>query len=182
VIAWLIQNPDQTNALAAVGNAVVAALALVVAGLSIYFTAMGLSLQRKHNRLSVRPIPFIALSQHDGIAIVLENHGLGPFKIDLFEIARSGVVLKNIVEILPENPPVGVTVTYTTGMWARTLPTTEKIEIVRVLITHVSDESIDYLNQCRSNLEDTEIKIGYSDMYNDAFEQYQKDLDWLCKN
>ncbi|MEA3016958.1 MAG: hypothetical protein QOI38_1680 [Sphingomonadales bacterium] len=180
MIAWLIQNPDQTNALAAVGSAVMGALALVVAGLSIYFTARGLSLQRRHNRLSVRPIPFIALSKHDGIAIVLENHGLGPFKIDLFEIVRSGVVLQNIVEILPDNPPAGVTVTFTTGMWERTLPTTEKIEIVKVLINRTSSEAVAYLNQCRSNLEDTVIKIGYSDMYN-ASEQYHKDLDWLCK-
>ena len=74
-----------------------------------------------------------------------------------------------------------VEVTCTTGMYKRTVAVDQKIEIARIAIINLSHEAVAYLNQCRLNFYNASIKIGYSDIYNDKFDRYQKDLDWLCK-
>jgi len=163
-------------------NVVIALCALVVAIVAIFLTWKTLRNQIRHNKLSVRPIPFIALSKRDGMAVALENHGFGPFRIDLFEIVRSGAVLQNIVEILPENPPPGVEVEFTTGMFQRTFPANEKINIFRVTINTPSSLALSYLNQVKLNIGDTIIKVGYSDIYDDKFDIHQKELSWLCRD
>jgi hypothetical protein len=180
IISWLVANPDHTNAIAAVISAILAFVALIIAALSIYLAWRTLHNQVKHNKLSVRPVPFIALSKRDGFSVQLENHGFGPLKIDLFEIIRSGSVLQNITSIIPEGPPVGVTVSFTTGMFERTIPANEHVEIMNVVIISANHDAISYMGQCKINLCDTKIRIGYSDMYGERFGVYEKDLSWLC--
>ena len=51
------------------------------------------------------------------------------------------------LRFLPGIPPAGVEVAYTTGMFQRTVPANEKIEILRVTINTSSHLSFSYLNQ-----------------------------------
>jgi len=68
---------------------------LVVALCALGFTAWQISVQRNHNRISVRPhlFSFTTRDKHDNIArlqILLINNGLGPAFINRFQIYYKG--------------------------------------------------------------------------------------------
>jgi hypothetical protein len=178
LIQALVADPDRTNALAAVASVTIAGLALVIAFASIIIGRSTLKNQIRHDKLSVKPVPFVALSKERGISAEIQNHGFGPFRINEFRIVRDGAELGNIVEILPEHPPQDVEVIFTTGMFERTIAANQSVTLFSVTIGR-SHEALSYLNQCKMNLQNAELIIGYTDIYDDRFDPHRKSFDWL---
>lgn len=72
---------------------------LVIGLIALFFTAITLQVQRKHNRLSVKPIPNVISNDYEDVLVVgLENKGIGPLIIkDLSFTNQSGERQKDII-------------------------------------------------------------------------------------
>ena len=75
----LAKDPNSTNALATVASATIAVAALFVSAVSLFVAYRTLRHQRRHNVLSVKPIPTVMAADHeDSLRVKLRNHGSGP--------------------------------------------------------------------------------------------------------
>ena len=76
---------------------------LFVACIAIIFTIISLIIQRQHNRLSLRPIANIDLSNYENkIAVELINKGLGPLIIEKIIYRIGSDEKNNLVDIFDE--------------------------------------------------------------------------------
>ena len=182
IYKWLLCHINEANALATVSSALFAFFALIVAIVSIVYTHRSLSVQRRHNVLSVRPLPFLNLNKINGLRITLENHGFGPFQIISADL-QGGVDGKwNLADYIPNNPPQGVAVLFTTGLTDRTIAVDGKIDLIDISAEDFSQNALSYINQCYMNLKDITISIEFTDIYRNKFDNYQKSLLWLSRN
>lgn len=75
-IDLLIAKPDVANAVAAIGSAVLAAVAVVLSLISLYLSHAALRHQREHNRLTVRPLAYVVVGDYENqLFVKLRNNG-----------------------------------------------------------------------------------------------------------
>ena len=179
---WLTAHTNEANALASVSSALFAFFALIVAIVSIVYTHRSLRIQRRHNELSVRPLPFLNLDKTNGMRITLENHGFGPLQIVNFNLRGGEDGKWNLSDYIPSNAPHEISVSFTTGLRDRTVEVDGKINLLDVAVDSFSHDGLSYVSQCGINLRDITISIAFTDIYNNKFNNYEKSLAWLSKN
>jgi hypothetical protein len=90
VFDFLVSKPEVANAAAAIGSAVVASIALVLSLISLWISIAALRHQRKHNRLSVRPLAYIMIGDYeDRVFVKLTNNGTGPMIIKSIKVINA---------------------------------------------------------------------------------------------
>lgn len=98
LIEFLSRSPNVTNAWATVASTAIALLALIVA----LWTGRA---QRKHNRASVMPLPYISCGDYENrISVNIHNNGVGPMVISRFVAAKGGEERDNLVDWMPPSP------------------------------------------------------------------------------
>jgi hypothetical protein len=165
-----------------VANVIVASFALLTAFLSIWLSRETLVTQKHHNQLSVRPIPYLALSKVGGLSVILENHGFGPFQITDVNIIGGAEGKWNLVDYIPSSTPPGVAVHWITGLKRRTVKADGSIEILNISATWDGEDVSFYLKQCASQIGKLQIDLEYTDIYNRKFEKYSKNLKWFVRD
>jgi hypothetical protein len=164
-------------------NATIAFFALIIACLSVYFSLRALKIQQKHNELSVKPIPFIGLSDlQDRLIITFNNHGFGPLIVKSFEIIGSEIQSYNLSDCVDNPPQEIIKGIFTTIFPNRSVPAEGDVDIMNVWIHKDEKVAREYMNDCRESLSKLSLKISYTDIYGNNFKQYEKTLIWFGKN
>jgi hypothetical protein len=179
----LVSDPDRTNALAAVANVIVAAVALLVAALSIFFSWKSLASQTKHNKLSVKPLPFIAVADYeDRLLVKLVNNGSGPLIVKSTTVHGSGQHTESLIGQMPRMPPSLAWKTFTSGMRDRSILPGDELFFVD-LVGNPSDPIFrNFRDDCRRAMASLTVTITYSDIYSDKFDPISRKLNWFARN
>ena len=182
LLQWLTANPNPANAFAAVASALAALLALVVSVAALFIAGWAAHLQRRHNRLSVRPIPEVTvLDLEEHVRVKLRNHGSGPLVIEGFEVAGYGGKHETLVDAMPNLP--GRDWTHFSGnIGGRALLPGGEIVLLELLR---EDDEIGFgrsRDLARKALALATLSVNYTDIYGGRFQPYSKSLEWFGRH
>ncbi|WP_421552635.1 hypothetical protein [Pseudomonas yamanorum] len=153
--------------------------ATIVALLAFFTSIWSAMTQRKHNRLSVRPLPEVQLRDMDGhIRIQLRNNGTGPLIIDTFRVGsgenKGG---KTLIELMPQNESNWTFFVH--NIDGRSIRPNGEIILLELEYDHNNGAELAFANSTRAILCKLEIVVNYKSVYNDKLPQYDKSLSWF---
>jgi hypothetical protein len=182
ILQVLVSDPDRTNAVAAVANVLVAAIALLVAAFSIYLSFHTFRAQKTHNKLSVKPLPFIAVADYeDRLWVKLVNNGSGPLVVRSTEISGLNEKTTGLIERMPPMPNSLAWKSFTSGMVDRSILPTHELFFIDLSGDPSNPTYVSYRNKCRAKLACLTVSIEYTDIYGDKFEPVRRTLDWFAR-
>jgi hypothetical protein len=158
-MCWLWENADRLSGVGAI-------LAFIVA-------VFALGAQRKHNRLSVRPLASVTCNDvDDKIIVTLANNGTGPLLVNTLRVIRDGKV---IGDALHKQLPTWMTFRWYVGVIdGRSIAVGKSIDLLIF-----DDPSVQFQEDVRSTLSNLDIQVSYSDIYNYMQPVYVRSLGWL---
>ncbi len=141
--------------------------AVTIGVIALIFTAITLFVQRKHNRLSVKPIAIITVADYESrISVYLHNRGIGPLIIKKLSFTNeNGKQVSSLIEFFGNEFDDVVWSTFTGNIdgWA-VLP--GKHETLLELTGDETDSSfITDRNRVRKILALIKVEIHYQDIY-----------------
>ena len=180
LINLLKSDPNVANAYGAVGSAVAAFLALITSAISMCISIKALSIQRKHNELSVRPFAEVMVADFESsLRIKLANNGSGPLIINGITISNGHIERNSLIDWMPELPRDRLWTAFTGNLQNRIILAGRDLTLLE--LTEVEGEL--HFNESReivrAALAPLTISVNYSDVYENEFSPYQKDLSWF---
>jgi hypothetical protein len=170
----LIQNPGHSilNTFTQYIQSVIALSAFIISIVSILIAGLTLNMQRKHNRLSVKPIPNITEMNYvdsGKIGLSLENVGIGPMIIKKIKSCKGETVKKDPFEWLPEGFDHILT-DYTLKFEGTAIPPMDHICLLYYDYDPKDNKSLNNSELIRSILAELEINVEYADVYDQIYE------------
>ena len=142
-----------------------------------------LAAQEKHSRLSLRPIPYVALADYESfLRVKFVNDGAGPYIIKSIQVARGNEFKSDLISWM-NSPPDGLFWSvFTSNFQDRgVLPNNEVI-----LLELQGDENdptfVTFRDECRLRLSQLRVILEYTDIYGDAFPKQFRNLDWFARD
>jgi hypothetical protein len=159
-------------------NVVIAFVALAIAAASFVFTKLSLETQRKHNRLSVRPIPYLRKRRWNSELLVrLENQGVGPLLVKVLTVTSGDKSYGDVISLLGTIPDP-FKYEYTQEHTGRVIPVGDHLTFFEIKGSDAGwNEERERLKQLLSN---ATISVVYSDIYDQEF-SYVDDLKWFAE-
>jgi len=176
-------DANAANALGALASAVLAAIALVVSIVAVIISIRALKIQRRHNVLSVTPLPEVTVADfEDSLRVKIRNNGSGPLIIKAVSISNGTETRPSIIEWMPRLPGNRHWNNFSQRLENRSiLPGSE---IVLLELTEYKGER-DFAacrNLCRGALSALSVTVSYTDVYQTAFNAYSRGLDWFGRH
>lgn len=151
----------------------------VIGFTAIIFTAISLYMQRKHNRLSVKPIAIISVGDYEHeIAVYLQNKGTGPLIIKDLSFTDGQTKEKALIDFFGSefNDVAWTTFVADIDGWA-ILPGETKTLIKK----NISKDEIFVLNKMRKILSKIEVNLKYQDVYEKDMPLKTRKLDFFAR-
>jgi hypothetical protein len=173
---FLAEDSNRASAVAAMGSALAAILAVIVSTITLWH-------QRKHDRLTVRPLAYIQVGDYTHrVFVKVVNNGTGPMIIK--SIANNDQA-QPLYKMLPL--PYGVYWThYVSDTSNRSVPAGGEIVLVDLSSKsneHVSKEQFAHARErARSMLADITVRVDYTDIYNRSQPPVERKLSWFRRD
>jgi hypothetical protein len=177
----LSKDANLTNALATVASVIVALAALVVSAVSLFVGRATLTHQRKHNVLSVRPIPEITVADHeDSLRVKLRNHGSGPLIVTELCVSGGGRVEKALIDWMPDLPDDLFWENFAAPINdRRSLLAGSEIILLELNGDPQNPTFATARDNVRALLSRLTVTVSYTDIYDSCFKAYIRELSWF---
>ncbi|MGI9310338.1 MAG: hypothetical protein ACR2P7_02260 [bacterium] len=160
--------------------------ALAVALCALGFTAWQISVQRKHNRISVKPflhthIDHIVNDAGVNLRVSLINGGLGPAFINEFKVLRNGKECNFEEEVRSVMKTRAGKVFHTVLDGDAAMSRNEKHVLLSVTLTEMNEEEVGNFEE---EMGEFDLVVRYSSIYEDKFtydsikERLKKQTSW----
>jgi len=163
--------------------ALVALAALLVSIVSAVVAVLALRIQRRHNVLSVRPLPEVTVADYENsLRVKVRNNGSGPMIIAAMSISDGVVSRPALVDWMPALPGGRPWTHFSHRLENRSLLAGG--EIVLLELTEYEKEQ-DYFrcrDAVREALSPLTVLLQYTDVYGTVFPRYSKDLEWFGRH
>lgn len=172
----LRQEKDFANAIAAVASALTALIALFV-------SLWALHIQRRHNILSIRPIPEITVADYENsLRVKLRNNGSGPMIVESLEVFNGSEVKGSVIEWMPTLPRNRPWNHFSMALERRTIQPDGVVTLLE--LTEAEGEPM--FAKCRDltrvELSKLRVVVHYTDIYESNLPPYNKSLTWFGRN
>jgi hypothetical protein len=162
-ICYFFKNPEVATS---VGATLVAFIALVTSVIALF-------IQRRHYRLSLKPIGFIKIGNYeDDIYVKIINFGTGPLIIEKLVIEYETQKYNTLISLVKDKIDISVYRDFVEKIDGRTIPSNGEIVLLRF---QDQDSDLNTTN-LRSVLSKTIITIEYRDIYGKKMQPYKRDL------
>lgn len=149
---------------------------------AIILTIVTIRDQRKHNKLSVKPIAIISVADYEErLAVNLQNQGNGPLIIEKLLIKNNDEEKSSIIDFFETGFEDVVWSTFTADIdgWS-ILPASHRTLIE--LIGNPSDKKfIAKRNRVRKVLANLKVEVQYQDIYENKMPVKVRDLDFFAR-
>jgi len=173
---FLMKNPGQTSAL-------VALAALCISFLSILLTVVSVASQRKHNRLSVRPLAWISVADYENrLSVKLQNNGVGPLIIQKILVSEGQTVKNSLIDWMPNLPPGVVWEMFAQDLQARSLAPGKEIVLIQLAGDPENARFGLARDLCRASLKKLTVELRYTDIYNRKMTPATRSLSWFGRH
>jgi hypothetical protein len=173
----LVGDPNRTGAIAALANLFVAVVALGTGAAALFVSWDSLRKQHKHNRLSVKPIPFIALADRDDeIRVKLVNYGSGPLIIREVAVFDKTKSLPTLIEWMPPKPASLEWSNLTSATAGRSILPSHEVFLLHLEGGRRDAVFVEFRSACRKQMKKLTVRCVYTDIYGQEFEPYERKL------
>jgi hypothetical protein len=171
---YLMTNPEVAVAAAAVFSSFTAVVALAV-------STIALVIQRKHNRLSVRPIAYFVFGNYeDDLYVKLKNYGSGPLCVEkLIVLSTKGAENETLIDAVSHALPKITWRDFVESIVGRTIPSGEEIVLLRYCPQEDNQEDLEARSTLREILSAMTLLVEYSDIYDKRQPPTQRSLDFF---
>ena len=161
----------------------VAIAALLVSVVSVVVSVWALRIQRRHNVLSVCPLPEVTVADYENsLRVKVRNNGSGPMMIVSMSVTDGVASRSALVDWMPALPGGRAWTHFSHRLENRSLLAGG--EIVLLELTKYEGEQ-DY-SRCRDvvreALSQLAVSLQYTDVYSTAFPRYSKSLEWFGRH
>lgn len=183
LLAYLAKDANLTNALATVASAIIALAAFIISIVSLYVSHVTLKIQRRHNVLSVKPIPMVSVADYeDRLTVKILNNGSGPLIIKDVQVKKESQVRESLVDWMPSLPDGMYWATFVGPVKNRSLLPGNEIKLLELTGDHSEKKFEEVRENCRAALCPLTVVLEYTDVYGSAFEFHVKQLSWFGRN
>ncbi len=176
LIELLRQEKDLANAIAAIASAFTALTALTV-------SVWALCIQRRHNVLSIRPIPEVTVADYeDSLRVKLRNNGSGSMLVKYVEVFNGDDVKSSVIEWMPPLPAGRPWNHFSTALENRTIQPDGVIPLLELTVAAGEERFELCRNKTRLALCNLRVIVHYTDIYRSKLPKYEKSLDWFGRH
>jgi hypothetical protein len=137
-----------------------------------------LAKQDRHNRLSVKPFPFIAIADRpELIRVKLANYGAGPMIIQDVSVSDGTKSLPTLLKWMPELPPQLDWSSVTSAMKGRSVLPEHEVILLELGGEVTDPVFVKVRDQCRRRMAKLTVTCTYSDIYEQPYDPYRRELD-----
>lgn len=156
---------------------------VVISVTALLFAAISLQFQRKHNRLSVRPIAMIILGDFENeLAVHLQNKGTGPLIIKKLSITdQSGRTNKAIIDFFASDIYKVVWDVFVADIDGWAILPSETKTLIRLKGDSEDKEFVHSRDEIRKVLAQLQIELLYQDIYEKNMPKKVRKLDWFSR-
>jgi hypothetical protein len=180
VFKFLNSHIEIANTVSAIAGVFIAAFAFTISLVSVFFTWRTLKHQRRHNRMSVLPIPYITVGDYEHTVYVkIRNTGTGPLIVKSLSVVGGQHPEGSLEENMPELQ-TGVDWTDHNG------PSNGRSVAVggEIVLLELSDPKLGETfkisrDLVRNALGELSLVLNYTDVYGSKFEECSRDLKWF---
>lgn len=153
-------------------------IAICALFVSIYFSLKA----REHNRLSVKPMPYISQPDYENrIAVVVYNYGTGPMLLQKAE-AETDNRVGHLMDLIPLPPDHMFFSNFNRIVQPRPIRPGDQVNLLELSINENDPRAIAYRSELREALGDITLKLTYTDVYGSHFRIYSQKLDWFHRH
>jgi len=155
---------------------------LVIGVIAVIFTAITLQVQRKHNRLSVKPIAMITVADYmDRLSIYLQNKGTGPLIIKNLSFTDGrGRKEKAIINYFGPEVKGVVWSTFTGDIDGWAILPGENKTLIELIGDPMNKDFTDIREKVRKILASIQVELLYQDIYENDMPQKTRTLDFFA--
>jgi hypothetical protein len=160
---------------------IIAILALIVSIVSIGIGVITLRTQQEYNRLSVRPIGIITLSDYeDKLAIKIMNAGIGPMIIKSVEtVDNSGIKKDYPIDWMSSKY---IWTNFRRNLQNHAIIAGDSIILLEYNLDPQNKDLAKQRDEIRFILKNLTIRIKYTDIYNKEQPDLIRSLNWFGRN
>jgi hypothetical protein len=179
-VSIVSQPSDALASVSSLANVAVAFLALVIAVISIFVSRAALRGQLHHNKLSVRPIPFIACADYTNcLRVKVTNNGVGPLVLKGISVSDGKTSKADLISWMPSLPPRLKWSNFTSAFSGRAFAPGEELILVELCGVETDADFTEFRHKCRRRLKNLTVTVEYTDVYGDTFDPCTRLLDWF---
>jgi hypothetical protein len=163
---------------------ITAVCAVVVSVISTGLAAWTAFVQRRHMRLSVRPIVAVPVADFEGrIGVFLQNTGLGPMMVKTLRvIADDGSFADDVITHMPELPEGVLWSNYHDSVDGMSLQNGTRVELLLLEGNPTNENFRRSRDNVRCALSTLLVRIEYQDLYSTDMEPYERSLSWFGRH
>ncbi len=185
LFATLVAKPDVANAVAAIGSAVLAGVACLISFVSLYVSHRTAKHQETHDRMSVRPLVYVAVGDYENrIYVKIQNNGVGPLILSHITIEGAAEPNKPLIEAMPELPPKAAWTNFVEDISGRSIPPGGEVFLID--LEEGSSASRAYFTLARDKvrlaLGTLAVKVEYTDVYDQWLPPAVRKLNWFHRH
>jgi hypothetical protein len=156
---------------------------LVTGVIALIFTAISLQVQRKHNRLSVKPIALVSVGDYENeLAVHLQNKGMGPLIIKkLLFIDQNGKTEKAIIDFFGSDFKNVVWSVFVADIDGWTILPNETKTLIKLNGNSADKEFVRVRDKVRKVLAQIQVELLYQDIYEKDMPKKIRKLDWFVR-
>lgn len=183
LLAYLAKDANLTNVFATVASAIIALAAFIISLVSLYVSHAALKIQRRHNVLSVKPIPMISVADYeDRLTVKVLNNGSGPLIIKDVQAKKESQVRESLIAWMPSLPDGMYWAMFVGPVKDRSLLPGNEIKLLELTGNHSENEFETVRDSCRTALCPLTVVVEYTDVYGTVFPFHEKQLSWFARN
>jgi hypothetical protein len=156
---------------------------LVTGVIALIFTAISLQVQRKHNRLSVKPIAIISVGDYENeLAVHIQNKGTGPLVIKKLSFSNeNGKTEKAIINFFGSEFKDVIWSTFVADIDSWTILPNEAKTLIKLNGDSTDKEFVQVRNKVRKVLAQIQVELLYQDIYENNMPKKIRKLDWFAR-
>jgi hypothetical protein len=180
LIEFLTNNTEVANALSTIMSAIVAFIALIISFISLYVAHSTLKNQRRHNILSVKPLPEIMVADYEErLTVKIRNNGSGPLIVNGVRVEKDAQSKSALIDWMPALPEGIYWSAFIGPIRKRAVMPGNEI-ILLELRGDPNDSRFQHIrDRCRATLKSLNVVLEHTDIYNSQFEPREKSLSWF---
>jgi hypothetical protein len=170
-------------------DVIVPVFTVLISVVAIIFTYIGLSIQRKHNHKSLKPIGKIrSFNYENNISLRIDNYGTGPLIIkSIFVNGEDIGSEKGIIDYIPNKFADSLGWRNYTGSYpGRAIPPNENLELLAWSPTNYKKNETKKMEsdkkKLRKILKDMTVKVVYMGIYENEIFTDEMKLTWYGNN
>ena len=181
----LVSKPDLAMAWVAFANALIAAVTCLILFCSLYVSRRIAKHQETHDRMSVRPLVYLALGDYENrIYVKIQNNGVGPLILKRITIEGAAEPNKPLIEAMPELPPKAEWTNFVEDIADRSVPAGGEVFLID--LEDGSSASHTYFKIARDKvrlaLGTLTVKVEYTDVYDHPLPASVRKLNWFHRH